>query len=134
MLKKQITYTDFNGNERTEEFIFNLSRLDLMKMNKDYADRGGLAEAFNKAMNSNNEQDAVDIFIDLILRSYGEKSSDGRTLNKNKEIQEAFSRTEAFNVLFEELTTDTKAATAFFYGVIPANLQNAAAGQSALLN
>ena len=124
MLKKKIAYTDFNGEQRTEEFTFNLSRLDLMKMNDAYSSRGGLADAFNKAMNNNDEQTAINIFIDLILRSYGEKSEDGRYFNKSEEISERFSKTEAFNVLFDELTTDSNAATSFFYGVIPSNLQN----------
>ena len=126
MLKKQITYTDLNGVQQTEEHIFNLSRLDLMKMNKDYKDQGGLGEAFNKAMENKDEQAAVDIFVDLILRSYGEKSADGKGLVKNKELSEKFANTEAFNALFDELSTDSAAATAFFTGVLPASLQNGA--------
>ena len=32
MLKKTITYTDYNGVRRTEDFWFNLSKAEIMEM------------------------------------------------------------------------------------------------------
>ena len=32
MIKQTITYTDYNGNERTEEYWFNLSKAELLRL------------------------------------------------------------------------------------------------------
>ena len=58
-------------------------------------------------------------FKDLVLKSYGEKSADGKRFIKTPEISEAFSQTEAYSVLFMELATDADAAAAFVNGIIP---------------
>jgi len=117
MLKKAITYTDYNGNERTENFYFNLSQAELMEMEMSTA--GGLAEMINKIVAEQDAPAIIKIFKELILKAYGEKSPDGKRFVKSKEISEAFSQTEAYSKLFMELATDSDKAAEFVNGIVP---------------
>jgi hypothetical protein len=64
-------------------------------------------------------QQIIDTFEELIRRSYGEKSPDGREFCKSPELVEKFMQTEAYNKLFMELCTDSKAAAEFFNNIVP---------------
>ena len=117
MLKKTITSVDFNGNERTEDFYFNLTNAEAMEM--EMSTVGGLSEKIQKIVSAQDMPSIIKVFKDLILRSYGEKSADGKRFIKTPEMAEAFSQTEAYSVLFMELATDAEAAAAFVNGIIP---------------
>ena len=120
MLKKTITYTDYNNNERTEDFYFNLTKAELMEM--EMSTNGGLAEMINKIVASQDAPSIIKIFKELVLKAYGEKSLDGKRFIKNDDIREEFSQTEAYSQLFMELATDADAAAAFVNGIMPAGL------------
>ena len=62
------------------------------------------------------------IFKDLVLKSYGVKSDDGRRFIKNEKLREEFEQTEAYSILYMELSTDADAAAAFVNGIIPADV------------
>lgn len=117
MLKKTITYTDYDGNERTEDFYFNLSKAEISEM--ELSINGGLTKLIEKIVQENDQAKIVEYFKDLILRSYGEKSLDGKRFIKSKELSEAFSQTEAYSELFMELATDADAAAAFVNAITP---------------
>lgn len=118
MLKKTITYKDYNGVERTEDFMFNLTKAEILEMQltKD----GGMDAAIKKIVDAKDAPEIMKVFKDLILRSYGIVSDDGRRFIKSKEISDSFAQTEAFSMLFMELATDTDAASAFVNGIVPA--------------
>lgn len=120
MLKKTITYTDYNNVKRTEDFYFNLSKAELMEM--EMSTSGGLAEMINKIVAAQDTTAIIKIFKDLILKAYGEKSSDGKRIVKSEEISNAFAQTEAYSDLFMELATDADAAAAFVNGIVPADM------------
>lgn len=117
MLKKTIKYVDFDGNERIEDFYFNLTKAEIVEMEMSLA--GGLARFIEKVVAEQSGPKMIQLFKDLILKSYGEKSPDGRRFIKNAELVEAFSQTEAYSVLFMELSTSAEAATLFVNGIIP---------------
>ena len=119
MLKKTITYTDFNGMERSEDFYFNLTKAEVMEM--EMSTVGGLSEMIQRIIAAQDTPSIIKVFKDLVLKSYGEKSADGKRFIKTPEIAEAFSQTEAYSVLFMELATDADAAAAFVNGIIPKN-------------
>lgn len=125
MLKKTITYNDYNGNERTEDFYFNLSKAEIMEM--ELGTTGGLAEMIKKVVATQDAPAIIKIFKDLVLKAYGEKSADGKRFIKNQEITEAFAQTEAYSNLFVELATNDKAAAEFVNGIVPAEMSKAAA-------
>lgn len=118
MIKKTITYTDFNGNERTEDFYFNLTKKELISMELE-SPEGSFADTVKAIISANKKSELVKLFADLILKSYGEKAEDGRRFVKSPEISKAFSETEAFSDLYMELVTNTDAAVAFVNGIIP---------------
>lgn len=133
MLKKTITYTDYDGNERTEDFYFNLSKAEIMEM--ELSTTGGLTKMIEKIVAEQDGKKIIEVFKDLVLKSYGEKSADGRRFIKNDEIREAFSQTEAYSDLFMKLATDADEAADFVNGIVPANLniaeeQNAGASDT----
>lgn len=122
MLKKTITYTDYNGIERTEDFYFNLTKAEIMEM--EMSTTGGLAESIQRIVAAQDAPAIIKIFKDLVLKAYGEKSPDGRRFVKSKEITESFAQTEAYSILFMELATDDKAAANFVNGILPANIKD----------
>lgn len=117
MLKKTITYTDYNGVERTEDFYFNLTKAEVMEM--EMSTSGGLSEMINKIVETQDVPAIIKIFKDIILKSYGEKSLDGKKFVKSEELSNAFSQTEAYSMLFMELATDTEAASNFINAIVP---------------
>lgn len=117
MLKKPITYTDFNGDIRTETFYFNLSEAEIAEM--ELTTRGGLEAHLKEIVNTNDPAKIVAKFKEIILTAYGEKSEDGRRFIKSDELRQEFTQTNAYSVLFIELATDEKAAAEFMNGVVP---------------
>ena len=117
MLKKTITYTDYNGSERTEDFYFNFSKAEIMEM--EMSTTGGLAEMIQKIVAAQDAPAIIKIFKELVLKAYGEKSPDGKRFIKSDDITMAFSQTEAYSQLFMELATDADAAAKFVNGIVP---------------
>ena len=121
MLKKTITYTDYNGVERKEDFYFNLTKAELMEM--EMSTTGGLAEMIQRVVDTKDAPAIIRIFKDLVLKAYGEKSADGKRFVKSPELSDAFAQTEAYSELFMELATDADAAANFINGIVPAQAQ-----------
>lgn len=120
MFKKTITYEDYNGNKRTEDFYFNLTKAELMEM--ELGTNGGMKSMLERIMNTQDTKKIVEVFKDIILRSYGQKSDDGRRFIKSQELRDEFAQTDAYSELFMELATDDKAATLFINSIIPASI------------
>ncbi len=120
MLKKTIKYTDYNGVERTEDFYFNLNKAEIMEMQLTTV--GGLDAYLKKIISAQDMPTLMRIFKDLVLKSYGVKSDDGRRFIKNEKLREEFEQTEAYSILYMELSTDADAAAAFVNGIIPADV------------
>ena len=117
MLKKTITYTDFNGKQRTETFYFNLTKAEVAEMETTVD--GGFSAMLEKIVASNDPKRIVETFKELVLKAYGEKSDDGRRFMKGPEIKQAFADTEAYSEIFMELAMDAKAAADFVNGIMP---------------
>lgn len=120
MLKKTITYTDYNGVERTEDFYFNLKKSEIMEM--EMSTDGGLSEMIKKILATQDIPSLMSIFKEFILKAYGEKSPDGKRFIKSKELSESFEQTEAYSELFMELATSDKAAAEFINGLVPPDI------------
>lgn len=121
MLKKTVTYVDYNGTERTEDFYFNLSKAEIMEM--EMGTTGGLAEMIKKVVDAKDAPAIIKIFKDLVLKAYGEKSLDGRRFIKSEALSNEFSQTDAYAQIFMELATDADKASEFVKGIIPADIE-----------
>lgn len=120
MLKKTITYIDYDDNERTEDFYFNLNKAELAEMEMSVS--GGLSEMIKRIISEQNTPEIMNMFKKLILMSYGEKSPDGRRFIKSEELTTAFSQTEAYSQLFMELGSNSEEAANFVNGIMPKDI------------
>ena len=121
MLCETITYTDYNGVERTEKFHFNLTQEELMVMEMGTA--GGFVEMMQKIVDAKDAPAIIKAFKNLLSKAYGVKSDDGRRFIKSDEISREFEQTEAYSQLFMKLATDTDYASKFVEGILPKDLK-----------
>ena len=125
MLKKTVTYIDYNSTERTEDLYFNISKAELAEM--ELGVTGGFSEMMKKIVAAQDVPSIVKIVKDLILKSYGEKSSDGRRFIKSPELSEAFSQTEAYTEVFLDLVASAENMADFVNAIIPSDISRKAA-------
>ncbi len=131
MIKKTISYRDYNGVDRTEDFYFNLTEAELAEMQLGID--GGLSALIQKVIMTKDFPTLVKLFKDLILKAYGEKSLDGRRFVKNQEVRDNFSQTEAYSKLFMECATSAEAAAEFINGLVEP-LNSSTSTDSAILS
>lgn len=117
MLKKTITYTDYDGNTRTEDHYFNLTKAECMELEMGVS--GGLTKTIEEIVKAQDMPRVIELFKKIILKAYGIKSPDGRRFIKSEEIANEFTQTEAYSELFMELATVEGAAAKFVNSVIP---------------
>lgn len=125
MLIKKITYTDYFGKERTEEFRFNLSEGEI---SRDFIKtEGSLVNKLQAIIDAKSNKDIMNTFEKLIEKSYGEISEDGRRFMKNDEnghpLFDRFKETPAYDILYMELISDEKKAVDFIKGILDPKLQ-----------
>ena len=123
MYAKEITYNDYNGVERKETFLFDLSEAEILEM--ELSTVGGFEQYVNKIINAQDTPQLVKLFKELILKAYGVKSDDGRRFIKTEEIAREFSQTRAYSKLFMELATDAQAAAEFVNKIVPESMSDA---------
>lgn len=131
MLVKRINYTDYNGNQRSEDFYFNLNKGEIF--NLQFGTEGGLDKAIQKIIQTEDTPKIVKIFQDVILNAYGVKSDDGRRFIKSEELSTEFKQTEAYSELLMELVSDEKKAADFINALMPKDLAEEAQKQQKLL-
>ena len=119
MIKETINYTDYNGNARKRDCYFNLNKAEIMKM--EMSTKGGLAERIQSVVDAQDQPAIIQIFEDLIQKSYGVKTADGAFVKRKEDLDE-FISTEAYSELFMKLATDAEAAAKFINGIIPADM------------
>lgn len=120
MLKKLIKYTDYDGNERSENFYFNLNKAELMDM--ELGTVGGMRQLLQIIVDKQDIPKIIETFKTIIYKAYGEKSADGRRFIKSKEISDSFVQTEAYSELYMSLISNPEAAAEFINGIMPADI------------
>ena len=118
MYRRVIEYKDFDGNERKEEFLFHLTKADVMKLlmaDKDAT----LDKILIRIAKERDFRKSAELFDRLIKMSYGKKSDDGRKFIRNDEILEDFVSTEAYSILYSEIAMDANKAAEFVNGILP---------------
>lgn len=119
MYKKKITYENFDGEEVTETFYFNLTKAEIAEMD---INNNGLSDYIQKIIDAKSKKELISLFKELLIRSYGIKSEDGREFRKNAAIKERFVSTQAYSDLFMELATNEEEAKKFIEGIMPKGL------------
>lgn len=121
MLKKTMTYVDFNGDERTEDFYFNLTEAEIADM--ELSREGGLSGMLTTIVNAKDQVAIINMFKEIVIKAYGHKSADGKHFVKNDAIREEFLSTQAYSDLFMELASDAEKAADFINGIVPNKMQ-----------
>jgi hypothetical protein len=125
VLKKTLTYEDFNGETVTEDYFFHLSRAELIEL--ELSHQGGLSESLQRIIAAEDGKAIITEFKNIILTAYGKRSDDGRRFIKNQQLRDEFESSEAYSTLFMELVTNAEAAAEFVNGIIPAGMTEEAA-------
>lgn len=125
MIKKTIKFTDYDGNERSDDYYFNFTKAEVVEM--EASETGGMKKMLESIIKANDTKRIIEVFKDMIQKSYGVKSPDGKRFIKNKEVLDDFMQTEAYSELFMELATNEQAAIAFVNGIFPKEYSEAAA-------
>lgn len=120
MIKKTITFEDFDGNEQTEEHYFNLTKAELLEL--EMINNGQYSQILTKIGESEDGKQIVEEFKKILKLSYGVRSEDGKRFIKSDELFKAFSQTGAYSELYFELATDAEAGAVFVNGLIPASM------------
>ena len=128
MLKKIITYTDYDGVQRTEGFYFNLTKAEIVEM--EYDIDGGMKKMLEEITEKLDGKRIMSFVKKIIIKAYGEKSADGKRFVKSEEISQAFMQTEAYSDLYIELVTDAKACADFINAIIPKVEKNDAVAET----
>lgn len=131
MYKKTITYEDYNGEKRTEDFYFDLTKTEAMKLNLGIV--GGLEAYMNRCLQRMDVPAILDLFEKVVLKAYGEKTADGRRFEKSEKLSIEFTQTRAYDELFQEIFNNPEKATEFMEGILPADAVAAAKAQQASL-
>lgn len=120
MLKREITYEDYNGETVTDTFYFNLTKTEIIELEVGY--EGGLEAAIQKIIEAKDNKNLIAEFKKIVLAAYGKKSEDGKRFIKSETLREEFAQTAAYDALFMELATSEDAAANFINGIIPKDL------------
>ena len=117
MLKKKITYTDYNGMERTDNFYFNMTEREIVML---LARLGveDLKEYANKLAESGDLKSMFSFVDDIILSSVGAKSEDGKRFVKTQKIRDDFEQSEAYNVMFMDFLQNPSSASSFASAIV----------------
>ncbi len=117
MYKYTATYTDYDGVERTEDFLFNLSEAEIVEM--EYGVTGGMQRMLEQIVAAKDTKRIMDVFKDLIKRAYGVKSPDGRRFEKDEKLSKEFTETPVYSDMFMKFARDADAAAEFVNKIIP---------------
>lgn len=122
MLKKEITYENFDGEETTETFYFNVSKPEIIELEVDV--QGGFGRMMERIVEANDTKLLIQEFKRIILLAYGVKSEDGKRFIKSDELREEFTQTAAYSELFMQLALDADAAADFIKAILPRDLSD----------
>lgn len=124
MIKKTLTFTNFLGEKETESFYFNMSEGELIKLQLSAIDQKteSFQDKLEKIAKGLQGRELVNVIDDLVLGSYGEKTSDGKRFVKNAQLRENFTSSNAYSALITELFTDAGKLAEFVNGVVPQDL------------
>lgn len=124
MLKKTITYNDWNGKTRTEDFYFNLTRTECAELEFGLGPGKSMSESLTTLIETNDMGTVIKTLKEIVLKAYGVKSDDGRRFMKNDDIRRAFEENPAFDEIYISLATNAEAAADFVTGIIPQDWLN----------
>lgn len=130
MVKKTLTYNDFEGKEVTKDFYFNISKMEFRELDRKIP--GGLERMIDQIRVEKDENRMLDLMSTLILAAYGEKAEDGRFVKEDawgRKLSSFFKISEAWDVLFLNLLQNEQELNEFLTGIVPKDVAEGAKEQ-----
>lgn len=121
MIKKTVTYEDIEGNKRTEDFYFNLTKAELSEMAS--SEEGGFENYLKRIVETQDANKMINIIKDIIAKSYGVRTDDGKFFRKSKELSEAFLGSDAYSEVFMDIASNPEKANEFMLGILPTSIR-----------
>lgn len=112
MLKRDITFKDWDDKTVTETHYFNLNITELMELD--------LEGILKKLSNTQNTAEVALEIKKIVLAAVGER--DGKYFIKEDYVAKRFQQTGAYNALIVELSNDAAGAAEFINSLLPAEL------------
>lgn len=119
MFKKTVTYEDYNGNTQSEDFYFNLTKVECLELEFGFDKGETLSGSIKTLINAKDMNTVITTIKKILLTAYGVKSPDGKRFIKNDDVRKAFEESPAFEQIYWELVTDTDKASEFIAGIVP---------------
>lgn len=119
MLKKTVTYEDWNGTTRTEDFYFNLTRTECMELEYSFGPNKTMSGMIQTLIDTRDMGVIISTLKEILLKAYGVKSDDGKRFIKNQDIRDSLEQSPAFDDIYMELATNSDYAADFIIGILP---------------
>ena len=117
MLKKDITFENFAGEEVTQTHWFNLSKVQAMKL---VSEHGGMDKYLQNIIDTKNTEGFIDFVEGLVYKAYGKRDeSNPEIFDTSKEAKDEFKNSPAFDEVVYSLLTSESEFTEFFFGILP---------------
>lgn len=122
MIKKTVTYVDYNGKEQTEDLYFNMDEAEVIDWVGET--NGGIIWMIAEIMKLEDPIKILPMVKEMMLKSYGVKSPDGKSFIKSEEVLQNFRYSKAFHEIRTELSTSSDALVEFINGILPSKYSN----------
>lgn len=123
MFKKTVTYEDYNGTTQTEDFYFNLTKVECLELEYSFAPGASLSGSIQTLINAKDMGTVVSTIKTILLKAYGVKSPDGKRFVKNEAVREEFEQNPAFEQIYWEFVTDPEKTAEFIAGIVPSGIR-----------
>ena len=122
MLKKTISYTNYNGQQRVRDLYFNLNKYEFTQMLVG-EDNVPFQDYLQQLVDTRDASQMVRVIKDILLLAYGIKSSDGERFEKSDQLRKEFEESAAFSECYIQLAQDNAELLKFVWGIMPPDLR-----------
>ena len=117
MISYTIKYTDLFDNEAEDKVYFHLTKDEVYDLIAER--RKTLLGQASRIQEDQDFLEGYQFVRDIVLRSYGERSDDGKRFIKTEEATTAFRQSLLFDEVLEKIFESDKSADAFVNAVMP---------------
>ena len=124
MIRKTLTYLDYEGQEHTKDFYFSLNQTEFALMNNRLP--GGFDAYLKRIQEDHNEEKLLELLTMFIVEGYGIRESDDDFVKEDEQgrkLGKRFKCTEACDNLITELLEKENNIGAFLTGMLPKSVQ-----------